>query len=160
MFIHPSQSAGNGLGPGHLSARFVFVQLRIPGTGKEEQRCSTSAFRASNLVSLSLLLTASTIQAASCFISASFMPLVVAAGLPRRRPDGLNGGCGSSGIKLLLVVIPTLSSVFSTSLPTSFHVVIQSITIMWLSVPSVTSLTPLLLRAVARALEFFKTWVA
>src|SRR3989338_7814393 len=46
------------------------------------------------------------IQAAICFISFSFMPRVVIAGVPRRRPEGLNGPAGSYGIAFLFVEIP------------------------------------------------------
>src|SRR5262245_56470340 len=51
------------------------------------------------------------------FISASFMPRVVNAGVPRRMPDATNGFCVSNGIVFLLTVILTSSSAFSAALP-------------------------------------------
>ena len=54
-----------------------------------------------------------------CLTSASFTPLVVIAGNPIRKPLGLNGGLGSSGIVDLEVEIPILSNVFSATEPSN-----------------------------------------
>jgi len=101
-------------------------------------------------------------------MSSSLTPLVVIAGVPILSPDGRNGGFGSSGIVDLDVEIPILSSAFSVIDPLrSVHEpppcgapVEKSSTIIWLSVPQVTSLYHLLVNSSAMTLAFFNTWVA
>lgn len=88
------------------------------------------------------------------FISFSFIHLVVIAGVPILSHEGLNGGFGSSGIVLLLVLIPILSSAFSVIDPLS-SVSEKSNTTIWLSVPQVTSLYHLLRNSCAIVCEFF-----
>ena len=78
---------------------------------------------------------------AICLVSASLMPLVVMAGIPILRPEGLNGGLGSSGMVDFEVEIQILSSVSSARAPCSGVHEKSTITI-WLSVPPVTSLYP------------------
>ena len=94
-----------------------------------------------------------------CFVSSSIQPRVVIAGIPRRSPDGRNGGFGSSGIVDLLVDIPILSSVFSAFFPSS-HVPWKSITMMLFSVPPVTRLYPYLRNSSANVWLFLMTCAA
>lgn len=58
-------------------------------------------------------------------ISASFMPRVVMAGVPRRIPLGSMAPRGSSGIMFLLRVIPALSSAAWASFPVRPFVVMS-----------------------------------
>ena len=97
------------------------------------------------------------IHSASSFISASSMPRVVAAGLPRRMPLGRRGGRGSSGINCLLTVIETLSSVSSPIRPSIPKLFCVSSTIMWLSVPPVTSSAPRLISSSASTFALVST---
>ena len=52
----------------------------------------------------------SSMKPAICFISASFMPRVVTAGVPRRMPLAWNGERVSNGIVFLFTVMPASSS--------------------------------------------------
>src|SRR5437879_4839634 len=64
------------------------VGAHRPGTGKREQSTRVSWRNASNRRGSLRFFSASTMTRASAFISPSFMPRVVAAGVPRRTPEG------------------------------------------------------------------------
>jgi len=61
-------------------------------------------------------LKALSINSTICFVSISFIHLVVIAGIPILSQEGLKGGLGSSGIVDLEVEIQILSSVSSAIL--------------------------------------------
>src|SRR5581483_7517705 len=101
----------------------------------------------------------SLIQVAICFISFSFMPRVVMAGVPMRIPEGLNGGAGSYGMLFLLIVIPASSSKSAASAPPIF-LFRKSMSNKWLSVPPLNKVNPYLVSSCASALAFFTICLA
>ena len=74
-------------------------------------------------------------------ISSSPKPRDVVAGVPRRMPDAVLGGCWSKGMPFLLTVIPISSRRCSASLPVTPSGV-TSTSRRWLSVPPDTTLAP------------------
>ena len=81
------------------------------------------------------------ITAAISSISSSFIPRVVSAGVPMRRPEGFIGGRSSKGIALRLTVMPTASSRSSAVWPSS-PVGVRSTSTRWTSVPPVRTGMP------------------
>ena len=75
------------------------------------------------------------------FISASPIPRVVTAGVPRRTPEVTKGLRVSPGTVFLFAVMCTSSRLCSSSLPVQSSSV-RSISSRWLSVPPETSFTP------------------
>src|SRR6185312_6772464 len=91
--------------------------LRSAYSGNASASSSTSR-RIRPSVGASLrLLRASAIHCPTCFISRSFIPRVVKAGVPTRMPLGFIGGLVSKGMAFLLTVIPASPKAFSASLP-------------------------------------------
>ncbi len=90
-------------------------------------------------------------------MSASFIPRVVRAGVPRRMPEATIGEFVSKGIVFLLAVMPALSRAFSATLPV-MPFANTSTSMRWLSVPPETSRQPSPWRAAARAAAFFTIW--
>ena len=86
-------------------------------------------------------------------MSASFIPRVVRAGVPRRMPDATIGEFVSNGIVFLFAVIPALSSAFSATLPV-MPFAKTSTSIRWLSVPPETRRQPSPWSAFASAAAF------
>src|SRR5690606_14620158 len=86
-------------------------------SGKDDP--SSTTFRLTETCTGSLSISSKT-SAMSCpisTISASFIPLVVTAGVPIRMPLVTSGGCWSNGIVFLLTVIRAFSSACSACLP-------------------------------------------
>src|SRR5258706_50105 len=98
------------------------------------------------------------IQPPTSFISGSFIPRVVTAGVPRRIPLGLNGVFTSKGMVLRLVVTPASSSAVCASLPLTPSRN-TSISIKWLSVPPETRRSPSDVSAAAKARALATTCV-
>ena len=92
-------------------------------------------------------------------LSFSFIPRVVTAGVPIRKPLGFSGGAVSPGIELLFVTIPARSSAFASFLPGIF-LFLKSIKIKWLSVPPETRLNPYSIIFSASFLAFATTCLA
>ena len=99
------------------------------------------------------------IQSAMSSISASFMPRVVMAGVPRRMPDGSIGERGSKGTVFLLRVMPTSSRVSWAFLPVT-PLLVRSTSIKWLSVPPEIISKPRSISFAARCWAFLITWRA
>ena len=89
-------------------------------------------------------------QPAMTSISATPKPRVVTAGVPTRRPLVMKGLRFSPGTEFLLAVMCTSSRLCSSSLPVHSKSE-RSMSIMWLSVPPLTSFTPRLCRPSASA---------
>ena len=81
------------------------------------------------------------------------MPLVVTPGVPRRIPEGINGGAGSLGTEFLLTTIPAYSKASATTLPDRFKG-LKSTTIKWHSVLPVTIVKPPFLSSSAKKEAF------
>lgn len=110
-------------------------------TGYLRQNSRTSSRRFARADSSSHTLSPRSMKSAIFRDSSSLAHRVVMAGIPRRSPDGLNGGFGSSGTVDLLVLIPISSSVFSALRP-FILVPWKSMTMILFSVPQVTRLYP------------------
>ena len=77
----------------------------------------TSRFNSETLFSLFLFFKTSEIKWPTMFNSFSFIPHVVAGGVPIRIPDVINGERGSKGIAFRFNVIPTSFSNMPASFP-------------------------------------------
>ena len=102
---------------------------------------------------LSKSLSARAIHSAILSISATPMPLVVTAAVPRRTPLVTKGLLFSLGTVFLFAVMRTSSRRCSSSLPVT-SLSARSSSITWLSVPPETSLQPRFTRPSARAFAF------
>ena len=74
----------------------------MPGAGKPAQNARTSAAMRSSAASSSTASTTRPNQSAIRAISGAFMPRLVTAAVPRRRPLGLSGGAVSPGKDVLM----------------------------------------------------------
>ena len=88
-------------GFGHRTTLFIHVAYN-PGAGNfaHSSRISPAMRVERRLVAAARRLHAAIHPRAICFISASPMPRLVTAGVPRRMPDGSNGLRGSNGTEL------------------------------------------------------------
>ena len=91
------------------------------------------------------------------FISSSFIPQVVAGGVPILIPDVMNGDRGSKGIAFLFRVIPTLSYNIPASLPVSSpSTLLVSTKTRWFLVPPLTTRKPSPINESDNACAFFR----
>ena len=78
---------------------------------------------------------ARSIRSTTAFISASFIPRVVRAGVPIRMPEVTKGDSSSAGIMFLFTVMSTLPRVSSAVFPVILREAFTSRSKRWLSVP-------------------------
>ena len=140
----PHRGSGNILPYNFLQTYFTSFAYK----GNFPQSSATSAFTSSKQASLSLMTL--TIRRAIVRASSSFMPRVVMAGVPTRRPEVTKGFWVSKGMAFLLAVMCTSSSIFSSSLPVTPVSVMFNST-RWFSVPPATIFTPSLANSSALA---------
>src|ERR671937_1645390 len=136
---------------GRGAARQHRDQLRLYGSGKLRQRSSVRSRIRSRLATSSRPAIRSATQSAISRISAGPIPRVVTLGLPSLIPLGLNFDASSKGMALRFTVIPTPSATSCTCFPLR-PCGRRSISMRWLSVPPLTSLSP---RSCSRAASAF-----